>query len=125
MSNNLLNKTSNKNAVSCVSFRQLFGLFVLIGMTMFFSIFSRHFFTLSNFKIMIAQGSILLIASMGMTLVILAGSIDLSVGSLIGLGTMLFKGKNRIALGPFLAFGAIITLIWGERLINWFTRVFF
>jgi len=100
MSNNLLNKTSNKNAVSCVSFRQLFGLFVLIGMTMFFSIFSRHFFTLSNFKIMIAQGSILLIASMGMTLVILAGSIDLSVGSLIGLGAVLSAGFSE-SLGAF------------------------
>ncbi|MFA4999940.1 MAG: prepilin peptidase [Patescibacteria group bacterium] len=28
--------------------------------------------------------------------------------------------KSRIALGPFLALGAIIALIWGERLITWY-----
>lgn len=28
--------------------------------------------------------------------------------------------RSKIALGPFLAFGAIITLIWGAPLINWF-----
>lgn len=32
--------------------------------------------------------------------------------------------KSRIALGPFLAAGAIITLIFGERLINWYLSLF-
>ncbi len=30
------------------------------------------------------------------------------------------KWKSAIALGPFLAVGAIITLIWGEGLISWY-----
>lgn len=49
-------------------------------------------------------------------------------GSLIGLGLMLFKGKNsqtKIALGPFLAFGAIITLIWGKQIVYWYLQLFF
>ncbi len=32
--------------------------------------------------------------------------------------------KSKIALGPFLAFGAIITLIWGSALINWYLGLF-
>ena len=33
-------------------------------------------------------------------------------------------GKSRIALGPFLAIGAIITLIWGEAIIGWYLGLF-
>lgn len=32
--------------------------------------------------------------------------------------------KSRIALGPFLAGGAIITLIWGEKIITWYLGLF-
>lgn len=49
------------------------------------------------------------------------------VGSIVGLSLISMKGKNgktKIALGPFLAFGAIITLIWGERIINWYLNLF-
>jgi prepilin signal peptidase PulO-like enzyme (type II secretory pathway) len=28
--------------------------------------------------------------------------------------------KSKVALGPFLAFGAIITLIYGNLIINWY-----
>lgn len=49
--------------------------------------------------------------------------ISYGLGALIGLFLILSGQKNRqsqIALGPFLAFGAIITLIWGEAIINWY-----
>lgn len=48
-------------------------------------------------------------------------------GSLVGVGLMLIKRKGRktkIALGPFLAFGAIITLIWGDRILAAYFRLF-
>ncbi len=51
-----------------------------------------------------------------------------SLGSLVGLFLMLLKnksGKTKIALGPFLAFGAIITLIWGERILSWYFSLFY
>jgi prepilin signal peptidase PulO-like enzyme (type II secretory pathway) len=32
--------------------------------------------------------------------------------------------KSAIALGPFLALGAIITLIWGAQIINWYLHLF-
>lgn len=44
-------------------------------------------------------------------------------GSLVGLILLAKKKKgwrSKIALGPFLAFGAIITLIWSEPLTSWY-----
>ncbi|MFA5753760.1 MAG: prepilin peptidase [Patescibacteria group bacterium] len=49
------------------------------------------------------------------------------LGSIVSLGLLARRKKgwkSRIALGPFLAIGAIITLIWGERLINWYLGLF-
>lgn len=53
--------------------------------------------------------------------------ISYGLGSLTGLALLIAKEKkmkSKIALGPFLAIGAIITLIWGDRIINWYFRFF-
>lgn len=54
--------------------------------------------------------------------------ISYSLGALVGLILMLShrKGwKSSLALGPFLALGAIITLIWGGSLIDWYWTLIF
>lgn len=54
--------------------------------------------------------------------------ISYSIGALISIILVIVKkkqGKSRIALGPFLASGAIITLIWGEQIINWYMGLFY
>ncbi len=43
--------------------------------------------------------------------------------SLILLASRQEGWKSKIALGPFLAFGAIITLIYGDKLLNWYLRL--
>lgn len=48
------------------------------------------------------------------------------VGAIVGLILIARKektGKSKVALGPFLALGAIITLIWGEKIINWYLNL--
>lgn len=53
--------------------------------------------------------------------------ISYGIGSLVGLALLVAKEKkmkSKIALGPFLAIGAIITLIWGDRIINWYFGFF-
>lgn len=45
------------------------------------------------------------------------------VGSIVGVALMLFRGKGRkdkIPFGPFLALGAIISIFWGQEIINWY-----
>jgi len=48
-------------------------------------------------------------------------------GSIVSLSLLAIKKKgwrSKIALGPFLAFGAIITLIWGQKIITWYLGLF-
>jgi ribose transport system permease protein len=64
-----------------------FYLLVLIGVLIGFSIASGRFLRVENLILILVQASVLLIAAMGATFVILAGCIDLAVGSIIGIGS--------------------------------------
>jgi len=74
----------------CVSL--LFGL--LIG---------PQFFRPANLELMGRQTAIVCVAALGMTMVIVAGGIDLSVGSVIALGTVVTALALRAGLSPSLA----------------------
>ncbi len=53
-------------------------------------------------------------------LTVLLGSL---VGSIIGVATMLWKGSDRrlaIPFGPYLSLGALVSLFWGDRVIDWY-----
>src|SRR3954468_17526424 len=64
----------------------------LIGLVFVVALFSalrfNSFFTLSNFELILRQTAVVGTASLGMTLIIIAGGIDLSVGSAIALVTV-------------------------------------
>lgn len=47
-----------------------------------------------------------------------------AIVSLILVSKMKKSWKSRIALGPFLVLGAIITLIWGEPILAWYLGLF-
>ena len=59
----------------------------LIAMIIFFSMATKSFFSLRNFSNVARQISVVGICAVGMTMVILTGGIDLSVGSLIGMSS--------------------------------------
>ncbi len=64
----------------------LLGMVVVLGMlVVFFGLFSRHFWTLRTLSSVINQVPDLLVIAVGMTLVLIAGGIDLSVGSVLAL----------------------------------------
>ncbi|MBL7054005.1 prepilin peptidase [Patescibacteria group bacterium] len=47
------------------------------------------------------------------------------IGAIISLGLILFKQKtikDKIPLGPFLSIGSVVTIFYGEQIINWFFR---
>jgi simple sugar transport system permease protein len=61
------------------------------------------FFSLQNFFNLFIDNAYLLILAVGMTFVIISGGIDLSVGSMLGLGTMLSAGLlQKTELHPLL-----------------------
>jgi ribose transport system permease protein len=89
--------------------------YLFVGLLLLFSFISPNFFSLANLSNLILQGSVLLIVSLGLTLVMLSNGIDLSVGSLMSLcgmaaGIALSGGSGLI---PALFFGILIGLASG------------
>lgn len=80
--------------------RKYLCLFVLTGITIIFSIITDRFFSWFNFSIIMEQGAVLMIAAMGETLIVLLGCIDLSGGSLIGLGGVLSARYSEMGVVP-------------------------
>src|SRR4029078_6561994 len=91
------------------------------------SLFSDRFLTVDNGLNVLRQISIKLCLSIGMTLVILSGGIDLSVGSVLALTGAVAAGllKNGIVLShwgvalQFTAFGAIVAGITVGLAAGW------
>src|SRR6266699_3229935 len=74
-----------------------FGLLLVIGLFCLSSTVRPYFLTGANFKIILTQTVIVAIGTLGMTVIIVSGGIDLSVGSLVALtsvvgATALFNG---------------------------------
>lgn len=68
--------------------RRFFPIALLVMLCIAFSCLSPRFLTWSNLLIVLEQGTVLLVAALGMTFVIMAGSIDLSVGSIVALSAL-------------------------------------
>ena len=80
---------------------------VLTGLLLIAVIFGLivgpQFFRPANLELMARQTAIVCIAALGMTMVIVAGGIDLSVGSVIALSTVVTALLLRANSGPLLA----------------------
>ena len=76
----------------------------------FGALIGPQFFAPSNLELMARQTAIVSIAAVGMTIVIVSGGIDLSVGSIIALCTVVIAQLLRLNVSPFFAaLGAIAT----------------
>ena len=79
--NNLKNNINNKNIIEILNkFKTGIGLLILVTVLSFMS---PYFLTIPNLLNVVRQVSIIAIISFGMTMVILTGGIDLSVGSML------------------------------------------
>lgn len=86
---------------SLVSFGPFFGLLAVCAL--FAALRWSTFATWDNFAIVLQQTAVIGIAALGMTLVIVAGGIDLSVGSIIALGTVVIARLLTAGWSPLLA----------------------
>ena len=89
---------------------------VVIVLALLFSLINPRFATLSNFLTILTQASYYIILAVGMTFVITSAGIDLSVGSILALITVigfeLIKGGMHPLLGVLIMFflgGFIVT----------------
>ena len=104
------------------------SLIALVVMVIALSLLSDKFLTLPNGRNILLQISVNLCLSIGMTLIILTGGIDLSVGAMLGLAGAVAAGllKNGLVLKfpgvqlQFTAFGAIVAGILVGLALGWF-----
>jgi len=109
-----------RNAGRLELVKRSFPLAMLVLLIVIFSILSPRFLTFSNLLIVLQQGTVLLVAALGMTFVIMAGSIDLSVGSIVALAALVTAlTADRLgaaAIVPAIAVGSAAGLINGVLL---------
>jgi ribose transport system permease protein len=101
--------------------------YLFTGLILVFSFVSPNFFSVGNLSNLVLQGSVLLIVSLGMTLVMLSNGIDLSMGSFMSLcgmiaGIFLSKGLGLI---PALLSGVLVGLVSGLTIGTLITRLRF
>lgn len=73
---------------------------VLLAEIVFFSLISRYFLTVNNLSNVLLQGAFIGFVSIGLTIVMISGEIDLTVGSVIGLCGCLSVGLQTLGLWP-------------------------
>jgi len=106
---------TNLGAKFGTEMRKYAPLIILIGLTIFFSIISPNFLTSRNILILVRQVSFAAISAVGVIFVMIAGGIDLSVGSQIVLtNIVLSKLMVDSNISPLLAIP--LTLILGATL---------
>lgn len=86
--------------------------FILVLLFVICSLASEHFLTLANFVNICQQYSGTVIVSIGMLFVILTGGIDLSVGSVMALGSV-FTAYAMVELHLPIFVSVILTLLMG------------
>lgn len=97
------------------NFAKIGPLLGLILMMIILGVLSSSFFTLDNILNLLRQVSINALIAFGMTFVILTAGIDLSVGSLLALGSALTAGMLTSGMDPLLAvfLGLLIGFLLG------------
>ena len=98
-------------------------IFVLVALISLFTITTPGFFSVANFFTLLTQLAVPLIIALGITYVVLVGSIDLSVDGVIGLTSavvslLVLNSKTQMALGVMaipvvLGVGALCGLVTG------------
>lgn len=78
---------------------------------LFAALIGPGFVSPGNLELMARQAAIVCLAAFGMTMVIVAGGIDLSVGSVVALATVVVAQSLRADLGPWLA--VVVAVIAG------------
>jgi ribose transport system permease protein len=92
---------------------------IYIGFLLIFILFSfssRYFFDLNNIKNIVVQSSIVAIIAIGMTMVILTGGIELSVGSVVALSSMvsaIIISKLGVPVGISVLIGILVGALAG------------
>ena len=92
--------------------------FAFILAIIVFSIISKRFFSVENFQNILVQSTSLGICAFGLTLVLIAGEIDLSYGGLIGLVGAVLAGMLKQGYSPLFVSLVILAIGLTTGLLN-------
>jgi ribose transport system permease protein len=91
--------------------RRGFPLIFLVILIVVFTIMSPRFLSLSNLSSVLDEGTVLLVTALGMTFIIMAGSIDISVGAIVAVSALVaaltVNTLGVLAIIPAVAVGAM------------------
>jgi ribose transport system permease protein len=99
---------------------------ILIACVAFFSVFADSFFAIGNFTNILIQTSTIGLIALGMTVVMINGNIDLSVGAVVALAASLavgLQGDLGIVPAVLVGLGAGMALGFVNGMIVWKTGV--
>lgn len=99
----------------------------LIGFAMVFlafGIIEPSFLTLSNLLMGLRQMAILFLMGLAATFVLIEGGLDLSIGSVVGMGTVLVCGLQRSGVGVFMSILIVLIVSAGIGFANSVNVVF-
>ncbi|MDG4674941.1 ABC transporter permease [Shinella sp. 838] len=103
-------KKPGKGALNSTEMRYLVLLGLIVLAAVSFGVANDNFFSLVNIGILLRSIAVLFLLSMGMTIVMLTGGIDLSVGSNVafsgGIGVVVLGATGSAVLGFLAALGA-------------------
>lgn len=95
--------------------QKLLPFFSLIALFVFLSIASPYFLTATNLSSVVRQTAVINIMALGMTLIIVSGGIDLSVGAILAfagvVGSMAMVSADSVLVGATIALAC--GLAWG------------
>lgn len=99
-----------------LSIRAITNLLIIAILCIVFSIASPYFFTFSNFENIISQSAVTILAAFAMTLIILTGGIDLSIGAVVGLSSIVIviAINSGIPISVACLLGIMVGLIFGS-----------
>ena len=109
---------------ACLRIRELNVLSVLLLVGLLISLFSPYFLTTNNLMGVFRSFSLIALMSIGMMLVIITGGIDLSVGSVMGLSSLVTALAFQHGFNAFAAIGAglavgIVVGAFNGLMITW------
>ena len=91
---------------------------ILIGMVLFFGIANKNFFNYDNIMNILRQMSVYAIMAVGMTMVLICGEIDLTVGSIVAFAGIMVAYAINAGMGLVTATLAVMLLCGVFGLIN-------
>ena len=104
-----------KGALQWSTFASLLGTYALLVITL--SILSPYFLSVNNFLNILLSVAIIGIISVGMTLLLISGGLDLSVGGVVALvGVVIAQTQASLGIGGAVVMGVTVGMLFG--LIN-------